>query len=262
MEKQERLIFVTNDDGYQAKGFEAALQVAREFGRVVAVAPATMQSGKSQAITMYDPLFLDKQRSEEGLEVYSFSGTPVDCVKVAFDHLLLGKKIDLVISGINHGSNAASNVLYSGTMGAAIEGSFYGVPSVGLSHTSHAADADFDAAKEYARRIIKSVLADNKREQHTGICLNVNVPDIALSEIKGIRVCRQCRGYWQDEFYRHEDPRGRTYFWLSGGFKNFEPESQDTDEWALNNGYVTVVPIQVDITDYARMGSLKESLEE
>ena len=116
---KERLIFVTNDDGYQAKGFEAALQVAREFGRVVAVAPATMQSGKSQAITMYDPLVLDKQREEEGLEVYSFSGTPVDCVKVAFDHLLVDRKVDLVISGINHGSNAGINVLYSGTMGAA-----------------------------------------------------------------------------------------------------------------------------------------------
>ena len=261
MEKQERLIFVTNDDGYQAKGFEAALQVAREFGRVVAVAPATVQSGKSQAITMYDPLFLDKQRSEEGLEVYSFSGTPVDCVKVAFDHLLESEKIDLVISGINHGSNAATNVLYSGTMGAAIEGSFYGVPSVGLSLTSHDADADFEAAKEYARRIISSILADEKGEQSKGICLNVNVPDIPSSEIKGVRVCRQCRGYWQDEFYRHEDPRGRTYFWLSGGFKNYEPDSEDTDEWALKSGYVAIVPIQIDLTDYARMGYLKGALE-
>ena len=124
MKNKDRLIFVTNDDGYQAKGFEAALEVAREFGRVLAVAPATAQSGKSQAITMYDPLFLDKRRSEEGLEVYSFSGTPVDCVKVTFDHLIGEQKVDLVISGINHGSNAATNVLYSGTMGAAIEGSF------------------------------------------------------------------------------------------------------------------------------------------
>ena len=257
---KERLIFVTNDDGYQAKGFEAALQVAREFGRVVAVAPATMQSGKSQAITMYDPLFLDKQREEEGLEVYSFSGTPVDCVKVAFDHLLEDKKIDLVISGINHGSNAATNVLYSGTMGAAIEGSFYGVPSVGLSLTNHEADADFEAAKEYARCIIKSILEREPNEQNRGLCLNVNVPDIPLDEIKGIRIGRQCRGYWQDEFYRHEDPRGRTYFWLTGGFKNFEPESEDTDEWALKCGYVSVVPIQIDVTDYARMSYLKDIL--
>ncbi|MBR6672623.1 MAG: 5'/3'-nucleotidase SurE [Alistipes sp.] len=260
MKNKDRLIFVTNDDGYQAKGFEAALEVAREFGRVLAVAPATAQSGKSQAITMYDPLFLDKRRSEEGLEVYSFSGTPVDCVKVTFDHLIGEQKVDLVISGINHGSNAATNVLYSGTMGAAIEGSFYGVPSVGLSLTSHDTDADFEAAKEYARRIISSLLEREGSEQNRGICLNVNIPDIKADEIRGIRICRQCRGLWKDEFFRHEDPRGRTYFWLSGGFSNAEPYAEDTDEWALSNGYVAVVPVQIDLTDYKRVPYLQDIL--
>jgi 5'-nucleotidase len=157
-DKRERLIFVTNDDGFSAKGFAAAIEVACEFGRVFAVAPATTQSGRSQAITMYEPLFLESQRQEEGVEVYSFSGTPTDCVKIAFDNLLKDERVDLVLSGINHGSNSAINVLYSGTMGAAIEGSFYGCPSIGLSLTSHDADADFTAAKKYAREIVAAVL--------------------------------------------------------------------------------------------------------
>ena len=249
------MIFVTNDDGYQAKGFEAALQVAREFGRVVAVAPATMQSGKSQAITMYDPLFLDKQREEEGLEVYSFSGTPGDCVKVAFDHLLEGEKIDLVISGINHGSNAATNVLYSGTMGAAIEGSFYGVPSIGLSLDDHDPDADFEGAVEYGRKIISSIL-ENEASLPRPLCLNVNVPRCAASEIQGIRLCRQTRGFWREDFYARQDPQGRDYFWLTGAFQNAEPEAEDTDEWALAHKYVSVVPVQVDMTDYRMLKSL------
>ena len=262
MKSKDRLIFVTNDDGYRAKGFKAALEVAREFGRVIAVAPAEAQSGKSQAITMYDPLFLDKHHEEEGMEIYSFSGTPVDCAKVTFDHLLGEQRVDLVISGINHGSNAATNVLYSGTMGAAMEGTFYGVPSVGLSLTSHDADADFEAAKEYARRIISSVLEHEGSEQNKGLCLNVNIPDIPAAEIRGVKLCRQCRGYWKDDFFRHEDPRGRTYFWLSGGFSNAEPCAEDTDEWALQNGYVSVVPVQIDMTDYARMSYMQEVLKQ
>ena len=183
--KEERLILVTNDDGYDSKGLAAAVEVARGFGRVVVVAPETTQSGMSQAITMYNPLYLRCVRKEEGLEVYAFSGTPVDCVKMAFDYLLREERVDLVISGINHGSNSAVNVLYSGTMGAAIEGSFY----------------------------------------------------------------------------RHEDPRGREYFWLTGAFVNEEPEAQDTDEWALSHGYVSVVPVQVDLTDYRQLGALAEVLK-
>ncbi|MFR7965832.1 MAG: 5'/3'-nucleotidase SurE [Alistipes finegoldii] len=156
--KEERLILVTNDDGYDSKGLAAAVEVARGFGRVVVVAPETTQSGMSQAITMYNPLYLRCVRKEEGLEVYAFSGTPVDCVKMAFDYLLREERVDLVISGINHGSNSAVNVLYSGTMGAAIEGSFYGCPAVGLSLDDHGEDADFEAAVAYGRRIVGSVL--------------------------------------------------------------------------------------------------------
>lgn len=252
--KKERLILVTNDDGYTAKGFRAAIEIARSFGRVVAVAPEHMQSGMSQAITMHSPLFLKKQHEEEGLAIYSFSGTPVDCVKMAFDYLLEKEEVDLVLSGINHGSNAAVNVLYSGTMGAAIEGSFYGCPSIGLSLTSHDPDADFEAATLYGREIVGKVL----EEGLTGpLCLNVNFPVATIDAIQGIRVCRQTNGYWKEEFYHHEDPRGREYFWLTGEFINREPQAEDTDEWALAHNYVAIVPVQVDLTDYRRKSELE-----
>ena len=216
---EERLILVTNDDGYDSRGMEAAVEVARTFGRVVVVAPETTQSGMSQAITMYSPLYLRCVREEEGLAVYAFSGTPVDCVKMAFDCLLRDERVDLVLSGINHGSNSAVNVLYSGTMGAAIEGSFYGCPAVGLSLDDHAADADFEAAVLYGRRIVGAVLD------------------------------------------RGEDPRGRPYFWLTGEFVNGEPEATDTDEWALAHGYVSVVPVQADLTDYRQLKRLDGMFE-
>ena len=256
--KEERLILVTNDDGYDSKGLAAAVEVARGFGRVVVVAPETTQSGMSQAITMYNPLYLRCVRKEEGLEVYAFSGTPVDCVKMAFDYLLREERVDLVISGINHGSNSAVNVLYSGTMGAAIEGSFYGCPAVGLSLDDHGENADFEAAVAYGRRIVGSVL-ENRIE--LPLCLNVNVPVGRPDELRGIRLCRQNRGFWREEFYRHEDPRGRESFWLTGAFVNEEPEAQDTDEWALSHGYVSVVPVQVDLTDYRQLGALAEVLK-
>lgn len=255
---KERLILVTNDDGYNAKGLQAAIAVARRFGRVVAVAPETTQSGMSQAITMYNPLFLRKRSESEGVTIYSFSGTPVDCVKMAFDYLLREEKIDLVISGINHGSNSAINVLYSGTMGAAIEGSFYGCPSIGLSLTDHDLDADFEASVRYGTQIVERIL---EGEVALPCCLNVNFPVARPEEIRGIRVCRQNRGYWREEFYHHEDPHGRDYFWLTGEFINREPEAEDTDEWALAHGYVSVVPVQVDLTDYERKEGLKTLLK-
>ncbi len=256
--KKDRLILVTNDDGYASKGFAAAIEVARTFGRVIAVAPETTQSGMSQAITMYSPLYLRTVREEEGVKVCAFSGTPVDCVKMAFDYLLRDERVDLVISGINHGSNSAVNVLYSGTMGAAIEGSFYGCPAVGLSLTDHAADADFEASVLYGRRIVGEVLrAVEAGELPLPLCLNVNFPVARPEEIRGVRLCRQNRGYWKEEFYRHEDPRGREYFWLTGEFINREPEAEDTDEWALSHNYVAVVPVQVDLTDYRTLDTMR-----
>ncbi len=258
--ENKRLILVTNDDSILSKGFTAAIEVARHFGEVVAIAPETVQSGMSQAITMYSPLFLRKVREEAGVTVYGFTGTPVDCVKMAFDHLLRDRKIDLVISGINHGSNAAVNVLYSGTMGAAIEGSFYGCPSVGLSLTDHGEDADFEASILWGKRIIAD-LVHRIDEIELPLCLNVNVPVGRPEQIRGMRLCRQNKGYWREEFFHHEDPRGRDYYWLTGEFINREPEAEDTDERALAEMYVSVVPVQVDLTDYGQLEKLGNILK-
>lgn len=255
--KRERLIFLTNDDSYRSKGFAAAIEVARQFGRVIAIAPDLPQSGMSQAITIYNPLYLRKVKEEEGVTIYSLNGTPVDCVKIAFDHLLVDETVDLAISGINHGSNAAVNVLYSGTMGAAIEAAFYNIPSIGLSLTDHNLDADFEGAIKYGTHIVEAVLSKGLSRP---LCLNVNIPNIPCNEIKGIRTSRQTRGYWRENFYKRTDPHGRDYFWLTGAFSNAEPEAEDSDEWALANGYVAVVPVQVDLTAYNQIEQLKKIL--
>lgn len=252
--KKDRLILVTNDDSYTSKGFAAAIEVARRFGRVIAIAPERPQSGMSQAITLFNPLFLNKIREEEDVTVYSLSGTPVDCVKFAFDHFLNPQDIALTISGVNHGSNSAVNVLYSGTMGAAIESAFYNIPSVGLSLLDHTADADFEAAIEYGTQVVKAVF---ENELPRPLCLNVNVPKLPLSQIKGVRVCRQTRGYWREEFFQREDPNGRKYYWMTGAFNNHEPEAEQSDEWALANGYVSVVPVQMDMTAHGQIDILK-----
>ena len=257
--KNDKIIFLTNDDSYLSKGFRAAVALAREFGRVIAIAPDRVQSGMSQAITINSPLFLRQVEVKDDVEIYAFSGTPVDCAKIAFDHFFSGKRVDLVLSGINHGSNAAVNVMYSGTMGAAIEGSFYGCPSIGLSLTDHDLDADFTAAKHFSQEIVAAVLEAGEANE-LPLCLNVNVPNIPQEQIRGIRTSRQCRGMWREEFFRHEDPRGKPYYWLTGAYDNYEIESTDTDEWALANGYVSVVPVQVDMTSYRHMEHLKKIL--
>lgn len=246
---EKPLIFLTNDDGVNAKGLEASIEVARKFGRVLVVAPENSQSGMSHAITMSSPLFLRKVKEEEGLIVYACSGTPVDCVKMAFD-TIMQETPALAISGINHGSNSAISVIYSGTMGAAIECSFYNVPSIGLSLLNHEDDADFSVAKEYAKRIIERVMTE---EIDVPLCLNVNIPDLSLSEIKGISICRQNKGYWREEFLERKDPRDRSYYWLTGLFLNQEENSPGTDEYALGHGYVSIVPIQIDMTNYSQM---------
>ncbi len=255
----EKLIFVTNDDGYASKGFKAAIEVARRFGKVIAVAPDTVQSGKSQAITICNSLHLRCISEEEDIKIYSLDGTPVDCVKFAMDHFLKGKHIDLTISGINHGSNAAANVLYSGTMGAAIESSFYGIPSVGLSYLDHNDDADFSACVEYGIRVVEAVLA-NQSQLPRPLCLNVNIPILPLDQIKGIKICRQTKGFWVDNIDEQQEPDGRACYWFSGGFVNAEPEAKDSDEWALKSGYVSIVPVQVDLTAYDQLESLNKIL--
>lgn len=249
MEKK-RLILVTNDDGYNAPGIVALIDIVAKFGDVVVVAPKEPQSGKSHSITTLTPLYLDTIERREGVEVYALNGTPVDCVKFATDHLLKGRKIDLVVSGINHGSNAGTNVLYSGTMGGAIEGSFYAAPAIGFSYLDHDESADLTASIYYTEKIIASVL---EAQPAMPLCLNVNIPILPLDQIKGMRVVRQNRGYWLERFFPHTDPRGREYFWLTGDFVNTEPEATDTDLAVLEQGYVSIVPVQVDMTDYAQM---------
>lgn len=255
--KENPLIFVTNDDGIGAKGLWSIVDALRDLGRVVVVAPEYPQSGKSQSITMYRPLNMRTVRIEENLEVYACTGTPVDCVKMAFDHLLVDRFPDITVSGINHGSNSAVSVLYSGTVGAAIEASFYRKPSVGLSLLDHNGNADFSVAVEYSVDIVKSVLNSNIE---LPLCLNVNIPAVAKDEIKGIKVCRQTRGYWKEKFVEREDPRGDKYYWLTGDFFNEEPDNEETDEWALKNNYVSVVPVQTDMTNHNQLKELDELL--
>lgn len=242
-------ILVTNDDGVDARGLKALIEIAEEFGDVTVVAPEVGMSGMSHSITMRTPLFLRQVEKSESRLVYACGGTPVDCMKIAMDKVL-EEPPTLVLSGINHGANSNISVIYSGTMGAAIEGAAYSIPSIGLSLISHDTSADLTTAKYWAREIIKSVL---ERNSNPRLCLNVNIPDLPLSEIKGVKVCRQTKGFWREDFTKRHAPDGREYYWLIGAFTNEEPHAEDNDEWALANGYVAVVPVKVDLTDYRQL---------
>ena len=244
MDSTKRLILVVNDDGINAPGINALTEVAKEFGKVMVVAPDKPQSGMGHAITLDSTLHI-KGIEKQGVTAYSCSGTPVDCVKIAVNKLL-HRKPDLIVSGINHGSNSSINVIYSGTMSAALEGSLEGIPSIGFSLLNHSIDADFSAAQYYAKKIIKETLA----LQYSGnLCLNVNIPNLSKDLIAGIKVCRQAKGNWKEDYDERTDPMGRKYFWLTGKFV-LQDKGTDTDEWALANNYVSVVPIQSDVTDY------------
>lgn len=241
---QERLILICNDDGYYANGLKALIEVARSFGRVVVVAPEKSESGKSHSITMNVPLRLKKRIDENGFELYSCSGTPVDSIKLALDKVL-DRKPDLVLSGINHGSNSSISVIYSGTMGAVIEACLNGIPAAGFSLLDYSENPDFTASKKVAEIIINKLINEPLPEQ---ICLNVNIPKVPINELKGIKICRQAKGVWKEEFVERIDPHNNPYYWMTGDFNNFEPEAKDTDEWVLSNGYASVVPIRVDFT--------------
>lgn len=246
----EQNILITNDDGIASKGLRALMEEASRFGRVTVVAPEQGMSGMSHAITMSNPLYLRKIRRRDDVAVYACSGTPVDCVKIAIDYVMREAAPTLVLSGINHGANSNISVIYSGTLGAATEGFSYGIPSIGFSLIDHDTEADLTATRHYVREVLRTVL---ERNDGRALCLNVNVPALPLEEIKGIRVCRQTKGYWEEDFVRKTDPRGRDYYWLTGKFVNLEPDEPDSDEWALAGGYVSVVPVTVDLTDYKQM---------
>lgn len=240
-------ILVVNDDGITAKGIRSLIEVAQEFGNVVVVAPDGPRSGMSHAITMNVPLRFKKVAEYDNVVEYITNGTPVDCVKLA-QKVIMKKVPDLVVSGINHGANTAISIIYSGTMAAALEAAFEQIPSIGFSLLSYDADADFTASKVIARQIIKAAL-ENTIPSHG--CLNVNVPNIPLDMIKGIKITRQAKGYWKEDLIPHMDPHGQAYYWLTGEFLN-QDEGTDTDVWAVENNYVSVHPVQFDLSDHAR----------
>jgi 5'-nucleotidase len=250
-ENHRPLILVTNDDGVEAGGISMLEEVALEFGNVVVIAPDSAQSGMSNAITVKYPLFIKEVRRQKGLFVFKSNGTPVDCVKLAFNSLL-PRTPDIVLSGVNHGSNSSSSVHYSGTIGGAREGVLNGVPAVGFSLLDQRHDADFDPSRPFVRQIVRQVVQFGLP---VGTFLNVNIP--SGDNLKGIKVCRQAHGRWVEEFMEREDPRGDKYYWLTGSYKNLEPDATDTDEYALDQGFVSVVPSTLDITDHSAIDQLR-----
>lgn len=237
------LILVSNDDSYSAKGVHELIKSLQPIGDVVCVCPENPQSGMSMALTVNNPLKVKKLEDYHGATMYKVNGTPVDCIKIAVDNLL-PRKPDIVVSGINHGSNAAINVVYSGTMGAAFEGCAYGIPSIGFSLTSHDENADFTPCLPVVDKLVKLVLEKGLPE---GVCLNVNMP-AHVSEYKEMRVVRGCKGRWNDRYDEYIDPARRPFYWLAGTFENQEPENEDTDEWCLDHGIVSIVPVLLERT--------------
>lgn len=254
-EQQKRpLILVTNDDGIYAKGIRSLVNAVKGLGEVVVVAPDKPQSGMGHAVTINGILRLQEVVYDEGVTAYSCSGTPVDCVKLAI-YRVLQRKPDILVSGINHGANSSINVIYSGTMSAAVEGAVEGIPSVGFSLLDHSSDADFRASEEVARNVAAHVLSDAHMPE--GICLNVNIPKGPPESLKGLRICRQAKAFWEDTFDQRSDPSGKQYYWLTGEFRNFD-KGEDTDEFALSHNFVSVVPVQYDLTAYHAISHLQQ----
>ncbi|GAA4335712.1 5'/3'-nucleotidase SurE [Flaviaesturariibacter amylovorans] len=254
-EKKTPVILVTNDDGVTAPGIQNLVEAIKDLGKVVVVAPDKPQSGMGHAITIGLPLRLHKvQYFGPDIEAYQCTGTPVDCVKLAVDKVL-HQKPDICISGVNHGANHSINVIYSGTMSAAVEAAIESIPAIGFSLLDYSLEADFSAARKYARILVQQLLAAPP-DKHT--VLNVNIPIGKPEDIKGIKVCRQAYAKYEEDFLERNDPHGRKYYWLTGEFVNFD-EGTDTDVWALANNYVSVVPVQFDLTHYKQKEQLENS---
>lgn len=243
--REKPVILITNDDGVSAPGIRNLVEAVKDLGKIVVVAPDKPQSGMGHAITIGAPLRLTPVNTFEGIEAYQCTGTPVDCVKLAVDKVL-HRKPDLCLSGINHGANHSINVIYSGTMSAAVEAAIESIPSVGFSLLDFSIEANFEAARKYARIIVEKLLSE-KQDKH--MILNVNFPAVATEEIRGIKICRQAYAKYEEDFIERKDPHGRKYFWLTGEFVNFD-KGKDTDVWALAHNYVSVVPVQFDLTNY------------
>ncbi|MES1219178.1 MAG: 5'/3'-nucleotidase SurE [Bacteroidota bacterium] len=252
--KAKPVILITNDDGVTAPGIHHLIEAVKDLGKIVVVAPDKPQSGMGHAITIGAPLRLHKVSLPSEVEAYSCTGTPVDCVKLAVDKVL-HRKPDICLSGINHGANHSINVIYSGTMSAAVEAAIESIPSIGFSLLDYSIEADFNGARKYAR-IITEMLLRKTPDKHT--VLNVNIPKLPADTIKGIKLCRQAYAKYEEDFIQRSDPNGRHYYWLTGKFVNFD-KGKDTDVWALANNYVSVVPVQFDLTNYTLKSKLEKS---
>ena len=252
--KEQPIILITNDDGITAPGLAALVDAVRDLGKIVVIAPDKAQSGMGHAITIGSPLRMTKvHQFGSDIDSYSCNGTPVDCVKLAVDKIL-HRKPDICLSGVNHGANHSINVIYSGTMSAALEAAIESIPSVGFSLLDYSLDADFSGPKKYARLLVEQILDGKPLDKH--LCLNVNFPAVGEGELKGLKICRQAYAKYEEDFLERIDPHGKKYYWLTGEFVNFD-KGRDTDVWALNHNYASVVPVQFDLTHY----KLKEKLE-
>ena len=243
------LILISNDDGITSKGIRLLIDIASEIGDVVVVAPSGPQSGMGHAITVGNTLRLDSSDIFTNASAWECSGTPADCIKLAKHHVLKDRNPDLVLSGINHGSNTSVSVLYSGTMSAALEAAMEGLPSIGFSVCDYDPNADISHVREFIEKLIREALQNGIPK---GVALNVNFPPKRNEPIRGIKICRQANAKWQEEFVERFDPYGRKYFWLAGNFVNFD-EGEDHDEWAIANNYVSVVPCEYDLTSHQKI---------
>jgi 5'-nucleotidase len=250
------LILVTNDDGMFAPGIKRLVEITSQMGEVIVVAPNSPQSAKGHAVTLADPIRLNRVKVFGDIEAYECSGTPVDCVKLAKNILLKRRKIDLCVSGINHGSNASINILYSGTISAAMEASIEGIDSIGFSLEDYSLDANFDPATPWIKQIIEHVLSNG---MHQTKLLNINIPHPSLGPIRGMKICRQSEGRWEEEFVEGEDPRGQKFYWLTGNFAS-QDTGPGTDINALREGFISIVPSSHDLTHHIAIPDLR-SLE-
>ena len=251
--KKKPLILVTNDDGISAPGIRTLISIMNKIGEVVVVAPDSPQSAMGHAITINSTLECSAVKFDKGPQKeYSCSGTPADCVKLGINELL-ERKPDICVSGINHGSNSSINVIYSGTMSAAIEASIEGIPAIGFSLLDYRWGADFEPLKKYVEIITKTALKNGIPE---GNALNVNFPKVESDKIRGIKICRQAKAFWIEKFDKRTNPQGKEYYWLTGEFID-EDKNIDTDEWALKNKYISVVPVKFDLTDHKNINKLK-----
>ena len=248
------LILVTNDDGINAPGIRTLISIMKDIGDIVVVAPDSPQSGMGHAITINSTLHSSRITPKDSeITEYSCSGTPADCVKLAINELM-PRKPDLCVSGINHGSNSSINVIYSGTMSAAIEAGIEGVPAIGFSLLDYSWNADFSHSKDFIRKITLNALNNGIPK---GVVLNVNIPAVKKSDIKGVKICRQAKAYWVEEFDKRKNPLGQEYYWLTGKFVN-KDQGEDTDEWALKNNYISIVPVEFDLTAHHAIQGLNE----